>query len=73
MIAANTVVHTVCSEQMSGKVFSALEFVIHAAFLLAMLASAYAAEYVSRVWILSVVGVIFLVIGIIGLITYKDD
>jgi len=73
VIAANTVVHTVCSEQMSGKVFSALEVVIHAAFLLAMLASAYAAEYVSRVWILSVVGVIFLVIGTIGLIKYKDD
>ncbi len=73
VIAANTVVHTVCSEQMSGKVFSAMEFVIHAAFLLAMLASAYAAEYISRVWILSVVGAIFLAIGVIGLIKYKDD
>ena len=33
MIAANTVIHSVCSEEMSGKVFSALEFVMHLAFL----------------------------------------
>ena len=34
--SANTVIHSVCSEEMSGKVFAALEFVMHLAFLLAM-------------------------------------
>ena len=66
VIASNTVVHEVCASTMSGKVFSALEFVMHLAFLLAMLASAYAAEYISRVWILMAVGVIFLGVGVFG-------
>jgi len=73
VIAANTVINTVCSKQMSGKVFSALEFVMHLAFLLAMLASAYAAEYVSRLWILAVVGVIFLGVGLLGLFKHKEN
>ena len=72
VIAANTVVHTVCTAQMSGKVFSALEFVMHLAFLAAMLTSAYAAEYVSLVWILVAVGVIFLGVGCIGLIRHRE-
>ncbi len=71
VIAANTVVNQVCSAEMSGKVFAALEFVMHLAFLLAMLASAYAAEHVSRVWILVAVGAIFFVVGVFGLLKYR--
>ena len=73
VIAANTVIHTVCSEEMSGKVFSALEFVMHLAFLAAMLLSAYIAEFVGRQWILMAIGVIFLGVGIIGLLKYKES
>lgn len=73
VIAANTVINAVCAAQMSGKVFSALEFVMHFAFLAAMLSSSYAAEYVSRVWILTAVGVIFLGVGCIGLLKYKEN
>lgn len=73
VIASNTVIHTVCDAKMSGKVFSALEFVMHLAFLGAMLLSSLAAEFVSRVWILTVVGVIFFAVGIVGLISHRKD
>ncbi|MBI4309197.1 MAG: MFS transporter [Candidatus Omnitrophica bacterium] len=73
VIASNTVVHTVCAAHMSGKVFSALEFVMHLAFLMAMLASSYAAEFVSRAWILMGVGVIFLGVGVIGLLNSRGE
>jgi MFS family permease len=68
VIASNTVLHQVCDSQMSGKVFAALEFVMHLAFLVAMLATSLIAETCPRVWILITVGVIFTLIGFIGLI-----
>lgn len=71
-IASNTIVHVVSDQQMRGKVFSALEVVIHLAFLLAMLSSAWISEFVNRVWILTGVGILFALIGVIGLIRYKD-
>ncbi len=67
VIAANTVVHTVCNNTMSGKVFAALEFVMHLAFLLAMLVSSILAEHIARAWILMAVGVIFMGVGLVGL------
>jgi DHA3 family macrolide efflux protein-like MFS transporter len=68
VIASNTVINQVTVSQMSGKVFAALEFVMHLAFLLAMLASSLVADFIARVWILVGVGVIFLLVGIIGLL-----
>ncbi len=72
-IAANTVAQEFSKEQMRGKVFSALEVVIHFAFLTAMLASSFLAEYVSRVLILAGVGAVLAVIGAAGFIGYKGD
>ena len=71
VIASNTVINKVSSMEMSGKVFAALEFVMHAAFLLAMLASSLLADVVSRVWILVGVGGIFLSVCVIGIVTFK--
>ena len=48
MIAVNTVVHQVSDESMRGKVFSSLEFVMHFAFLVSMLASSVLAEHFER-------------------------
>ncbi len=67
VIASNTILHQVCDSQMSGKVFAALEFVMHLAFLGAMLATSLIAESIPRAWILIAVGVIFTIIGFIGL------
>jgi len=67
VIAANTVVQEVCSQTMSGKVFSALEFVMHLAFLVAMFVSSILAEHLSCAWVLFGVGAIFMGVGISGL------
>ena len=68
VIAANTVVNKVCAMEMSGKVFAALEFIMYLAFLLAMLTSSFLSEHIDRVWILIVVGGIFMVVGLVGLL-----
>ena len=74
-IASNTVIQIVSDEKMRGKVFSSMEIVIHIAFLTAMLASSWLSQYVKSVWILIGVGVLFAVIGSIGLFKtqHKND
>ena len=67
VIAANTVVHKVATTAMQGKVFSAMEFAIHLAFLVMMFASSKLAEYVPHAWILMGVGVVFCGVGVWGL------
>ena len=71
-IAANSIVHAVSDEKMRGKVFSALEVVIHFAFLAAMLVSAWLSEFIAEVWILTGVGVIVFFLGSIGFIRYRE-
>ena len=65
-IASNTMVHIEADEEMRGKVFSALEMVIHFAFLVSMLISSWLSTFIPEVWILSGVGVIFTIVGVIG-------
>ncbi|MBU0467704.1 MAG: MFS transporter [Candidatus Omnitrophica bacterium] len=72
-IAANTVVHLVSDEKMRGKVFSAMEIVIHFAFLIAMFVSSIAAKYVDKFWILIAVGGSIVVIGLIGFIRGEHE
>jgi MFS family permease len=72
VIASNTIVHYVCSEQMRGKVFSSLEFVMHLAFLIAMVTSSFLSRHVGRMWILMGIGIIFVCVGVIGLIRYNN-
>jgi len=71
-IASNTVVHLVSDEKMRGKVFSALEIVIHFAFLVAMLLSSIMAEFIDPLWILVGAGIICILVGILGLIKYRQ-
>jgi len=70
-IAANTVVHIVSDEAMRGKVFSALEIVIHFAFLAAMVISSLLSEIFAPAWILVGVGTLCIVVGLIGLARLK--
>ncbi len=72
VIASNTIVHYVCSAEMRGKVFASLEFVMHLAFLLAMVTSSFLSKHVGRMWILIGVGVVFCAVGLMGLIKYKN-
>jgi len=66
-IASNTVVHIAADDRMRGKVFSALEIVIHFAFLTAMLASSKLAQFVPPFMILVGVGVVFALVGVFSL------
>ena len=70
-IASNSVVNMVSDDKMQGKVFSALEMVIHFAFLIAMFISSWLSGFVREVWILLGAGVIVCVSGLIGLIQNK--
>ena len=72
MIAANTVVNKVCTMEMSGKVFAALEFVMYLAFLLAMMISSFLSIHIDRVWILVSVGGIFMVVGLVGIFKFNS-
>lgn len=69
-IASNTVLHVVSDKQMRGKVFSALEVVIHFAFLSAMLLSSFLSEHIGEQWILIGVGALFVGVGIFGYVRY---
>lgn len=72
VIAANTVVHLACSREMQGKIFSALEFVIHFGFLITMLASSKLSEVVGSFWILITVSLVFGLVGAWGLVRYRQ-
>jgi len=73
VIAANTVVNKVCAMEMSGKVFSALEFVMYLAFLLAMMISSFLSEHMQSLWILVAVGGIFMVVGLLGFFKFNPE
>ncbi len=72
VIAANTVVHKVATAEMQGKVFSAMEFAIHLAFLVTMLISSKLSEYIPHAWILMTVGVVFCAVGGWGMFRYRQ-
>ncbi len=72
VIAANTVVHKFASSAMQGKVFSAMEVVIHFGFLVTMLASSKLSEFVEPYWILAGVGLVFCLVGVWGMVRYRQ-
>jgi len=68
MIASNTIIHNVSEDAMRGKIFSALEIVMHLGFLLFMFISSILAERFSHLSILVFVGCLFSVLGLINLL-----
>lgn len=67
MVSVNTMTHETMPEEARGRTFSSLEAIIHLAFLIFMFLAAYAAKYIDRFWILTAVGVIFVLCGFIGI------
>lgn len=67
-IAANTMMQVVSNNEMRGKMFSALEIVIHLAFLAAMLLSSWISEKIPPYGILTFVGCVVGCVGIYGLV-----
>ncbi|MFC1709058.1 MFS transporter [Candidatus Omnitrophota bacterium] len=72
MIASNTLVHELTDAEMRGKIFTALEIVIHAAFLTFMFITSSLAEYIGQFSILITVGGCIVLVGIVGFFR-KDD
>ncbi|MFZ2385820.1 MAG: MFS transporter [Candidatus Omnitrophota bacterium] len=70
MIASNTIIHRVSDSQMRGKVFSALEIIMHLGFLTFMLLSSKIAERLPEIFIIYVIGGLFVLIGLVN-IFYK--
>ncbi len=72
-IAANTLVHEVSLDEMRGRVFSALEAVMHLGFLLAMFFSAFLSDTlgVEHFRILIGVGITFSLVGAVGFLMYS--
>lgn len=68
MIASNTIIHNVSDDNMRGKIFSALEIIIHLGFLLFMFTSSILAERFSHLSVLVTVGCLFSFLGLFNLI-----
>jgi MFS family permease len=71
MIASNTIIHTASENAMMGKIFSSLEIVMHAAFLVCMLLTSWLAERIDPSVILISVGVAVIGIGLIIIINAR--
>jgi MFS family permease len=71
MVASNTLVHQVADNHMRGRTFSALEIVMHLAFLLAMFVSASLAEVFGKANVLVGVGLLIGLIGMVGSINTR--
>ncbi len=69
MIASNNLVHELTDTNMRGKVFTALEIVVHFAFLTFMFITAGLAEYVGQFFILIAVGIFVILVGILGVLS----
>ena len=54
--------------EMRGRIFSSLEIIMHAGFLLFMFFASLAAEKVGRYWVLVIIGMLFSIIGLVKLI-----
>jgi len=67
LISSNTIVHELIPEEAHGRVFSSLEVVVHLAYLVFMLLSAVAAEFISSFSILLIVGLVFILSGTLGI------
>jgi DHA3 family macrolide efflux protein-like MFS transporter len=74
IVSSNTLLHEVMPNEMRGRIFSSLEIIMHAGFILFMLLASLAAERIGRDWVLIVIGILFSVIGLIKLIKlWKEE
>lgn len=71
IVSSNTLLHEVMLDEMRGRIFSALEIIMHIGFLMFMFLTSMMAEFISREWVLIIVGLLFAGIGIVKLIRLK--
>jgi len=67
MIASYTLIHKISQDSMMGKTFSSLEMVMHLAFILFMFISSILSRYISELFILLLVSIVFVILGFLNL------
>lgn len=68
IVSSNTLLHEVMHDEMRGRIFSYLEVIMHAGFLLFMFIASLTAEKIGRAWVLIIIGALFSIIGFIKLV-----
>ncbi len=71
LIATNTIIHKVSSNDMMGKIFSSLEIVMHLGFIVFMFVSGFLVKKFTHVSILMAIGILFIVLGIVNLMLHR--
>jgi len=73
IVSSNTLLHEVTHDEMRGRIFSSLEIVMHAGFLLFMFLASVAADKIGGDWVLITTGILFSTIGLIKLIRLGSE
>ena len=68
IVSSNTLLHEAMPNEMRGRIFSSLEIIMHAGFILFMFFASLVAEKVGRDWVLIIIGMLFSIIGLVKLI-----
>jgi MFS family permease len=71
IIATNTIIHKVSSNEMMGKTFSSLEIVMHLGFIIFMFVSGFLAQKFTHITILVSTGILFIILGIVNLMLHR--
>ena len=73
IVSSNTLLHEVMLDEMRGRIFSSLEIIMHAGFLLFMFLASITADKIGRDWVLITIGLLFSGIGLIKLIRLRKE
>jgi DHA3 family macrolide efflux protein-like MFS transporter len=73
LTCANTLIHMLVPDKARGRIFSSMETVVHLAFLIFMLLTAYLSKYLSNLTILLAGGIIFAFVGMIGQMVVRHE
>ena len=68
MISASTIIHENIDETMRGRIFSSLGIVMNIGLLIFMFIASSLAEFIDKMWILLISGIVFSGFGLHGLI-----
>ncbi len=70
-ISGNTLVHEVIKAKMRGRIFSSLGIVMNLGFLISMFVASKVSEMIEPMWVILIIGVLFMGFGIYGLSNFK--
>ncbi|MDO8602398.1 MAG: MFS transporter [Candidatus Omnitrophota bacterium] len=73
IVSSNTLLYEVMHDDMRGRIFSSLEIIMHAGFLLFMFLASVAADEIGRDWVLMGIGILFSIIGLEKLVRLRRE